>query len=78
MKNQVNAKQNLRLNLFENYSQSSSTLSSKNKQKNKSVYVFMILMKNKSHRYDINRYRSRRGHKCSNNKVSQYDDAYMY
>ena len=33
-------------------------------------------MKNRSHRYDINRPRSRHGHKYS--KVYQYNDAYMY
>ena len=35
-------------------------------------------MKNKSHRYSINRKKSRRGHKYSKYKVPQYDDAYMY
>ena len=35
-------------------------------------------MKIKSHKYDINRPRSRRGHKYSQYKVSHYDDAYMY
>ena len=35
-------------------------------------------MKNRSHRYDINRPRSRHGHKYSGYKVSQYDDAYTY
>ena len=35
-------------------------------------------MKYKSHRFDINRRRSRRGHKYSRYKVTQYDDADMY
>ena len=35
-------------------------------------------MKNRSHRHDINRPRSRHGHKCRKYRVSQYDDAYMY
>ena len=35
-------------------------------------------MKNGSHRYDINRHKSRRGYKYSENKVCQYDDTYMY
>ena len=35
-------------------------------------------MKNRSLRYDINRPRSRHGHKYSKYKVSQYGDAYMY
>ena len=35
-------------------------------------------MKNKSHRYDINRPRSRHGHKYSKYKVSYYDDTYTY
>ena len=34
-------------------------------------------MKNRSHRYDINRPTSRHGHKYSKFKVSQYHDAYM-
>ena len=34
-------------------------------------------MKNRSHRYDKNRPRSRYGHKYSNIKMSQYEDAYM-
>ena len=34
-------------------------------------------MKNRSHIYDINRPRSRRGNKYSKYKVSQYDDASM-
>ena len=33
-------------------------------------------MKNRSRRYDINRHRSRTGHKYTN--VSEYDDVYMY
>ena len=47
----------------------------KNKQKNKCVYIHEIMrliiikrkmkMKNRSHRYDINRPRSRHGHKHS-------------
>ena len=32
--------------------------------------------KNRSHRYDINRLRSRHGHRYSNYK--KYNDAYMY
>ena len=36
-------------------------------------------MKNRSHRYDINRPRSRHLHRYSTDKtVSQYSDAYMY
>ena len=35
-------------------------------------------MKNKSRKYDINRPKSRRGHKYSQCKVSHYDVAYMY
>ena len=33
-------------------------------------------MKNRSHRYDINRARPRHGHKYSKYKVPQQDDAY--
>ena len=77
-KHQANAKQHpeAELLLFENYSKSSSTLSSKkighvlkNKQKIKCVCIHKIIrliimkikmkMKNRSHRYDINRPRSR-------------------
>ena len=79
-KNQANAKQHLEAELwkFENYSHSSSTLSSKNnrtysknKQKIKCICIHEIILKMKmkkkniSHRYDINRPRSRHGHKCS-------------
>ena len=32
----------------------------------------------RSHKYDINRPRSRHGHKHSNNKKCLYDDACMY
>ena len=35
-------------------------------------------MKERSHRYDINRPRSRHGHNYSKYEVSQYGDAYMY
>ena len=35
-------------------------------------------MENRSHRYYINRPRSRNEHKYSKYKVSHYDDAYMY
>ena len=37
-----------------------------------------IKMKSRSHRYNINRPKSRRGQKYSGYKVSQYDNAYMY
>ena len=37
-----------------------------------------IKMKNRSHRYDISRRRSRQGQNYSKFKVSQYGDAYMY
>ena len=50
----------------------------KNKQNNKCVCIHEIIrliimkmkmkMKNRSHRYDINRPRSRHGHKCSKYK----------
>ena len=35
-------------------------------------------MKNRSHRYDINRSRSSHGHNYSKYKIYQYDDACMY
>ena len=35
-------------------------------------------MKNRSHRYDINRSRSRHIHKYSKYKMSQYENAYIY
>ena len=35
-------------------------------------------MKNRSHRYDINRPKPRYRQKYSKNEVSQYDDAYNY
>ena len=35
-------------------------------------------IKNRSHRYDISRPRSRQGHSYSKYKASQYGDAYMY
>ena len=35
-------------------------------------------MKNRSHRYDLNRARPRHEHKYSKYKVSQYDDAYIF
>ena len=60
---------------------------SKNKRKNKCVCIHEIIrliiikikmkMENRSCRYDINRPRSRHGHKYSNKEVSQHDDAYM-
>ena len=38
-----------------------------------------VKMKKRSHRYDINRPRSRHGHRYSKyKKVSRYDDAYIY
>ena len=69
--------------LFENYSHSSFTLSSKNnrtfrkinKRANVSVFIRLLIkkmkmkMKNKSHRYDINRTRSKHGHKYSKYKM---------
>ena len=71
-KNQANAKDHLEaeLLLFENYLSSSSTVLSKNnrtiknKQKNKCaciheiILVIILKMKNRSHRYDIDRIRS--------------------
>ena len=55
----------------------------KNKQKAKCLHEIIIMktkikMKSRSHRYNINRPRSRRGQKYSGYKVSQYDNAYMY
>ena len=35
-------------------------------------------LKNRSHRYEINRPRTRYGQEYSKYQVSQYDDAYMY
>ena len=35
-------------------------------------------MKNRSHRFVINRTRPRNGQKYGNFQMSQYDDAYMY
>ena len=79
-KNQANAKQHpeSELLLFENYSHSSSTLSYTNNRIMKitsvSVFIPLIIMKmkiklkNGSHRYDINRPRSRNGHKYSKYK----------
>ena len=86
-KNKANAKKHSEtgLLLFENYSHSSSTLSSKvigyilkNKQKNKCVCIHEIIgliimkvkmkMKNRLHRYVINRPRSRHEHKYSKYK----------
>ena len=84
-KSQANAKQHpeAELLLFENYSHSSPTLSSKNnrtysenisKRTSASVFIRLIIikmkmkMKNRSHRYDINRPRSRHGHKYSKYK----------
>ena len=37
-----------------------------------------IKMKNRSHRYDISRPRSRQGQNYSKYKVSQYADAYIH
>ena len=81
-KNQANAKQKpeAELELFENFSHSSSMLSSKNKRtyfKNVSVHeiIQLIIMKTKmekkniSHRYNINRPRSRHGYKFSKYKT---------
>ena len=79
-KNQTKVKQHAKaeLLLFENYSLSSSTLSSKNNRSNKytkSKYVCLnevtwltemklrLKMKHGSHRYDINRLRPRHEHK---------------
>ena len=76
---QANAKQHLEaaLLLFENFLHSSSTLFSKNnttywhipknKQKNKwlIIMIMKMKMKKKSHKYDINRPRSKHGHKYS-------------
>ena len=36
-----------------------------------------LKMKNRSHRYDINRPCPRHGHKYSKNKMSRYNDGYM-
>ena len=62
---------------------------SKSKQKNKCVCIHEIIrliimkmkmkMKNRSHRYDINRLKSRHGHKYNTYKKKvHYDDACMY
>ena len=84
-KNQANAKQHPEdeLLLFENYSHSSPTLSSKNnrtysenisKRTSASIFIRLIIikmkmkMKNRSDRYEINRPRSRHGHKYSKYK----------
>ena len=37
-----------------------------------------LKMKNKSHRYTVNKPRPRYGHKYSKYKMSQYDDDCMY
>ena len=60
----------------------------KNTQKNKRVCIHEIIllitmktkmkMKNRSHRYDISRPRSKQGNNHNKYKVSQYGDAYMY
>ena len=48
-----------------------------------SIFMRLIIMKmnmkikNRSHRFDMNRPWSRHGHKYNKYKVSQYDDAYM-
>ena len=84
-KNQASAKQHpdAELLLFENYSHSSPTLSSKNnmrysenisKRTSASVFIRLIVikmklkMKSRSHGYNINRPRSRYGHKYSKYK----------
>ena len=80
-KNQADVKQHPEadLLLFENYSRSSFTLPSKNnrtyskkisKRTSASVFIRLIIMKmkNRLHRYDINRPRSRHGHKYSKYK----------
>ena len=83
--NQTNSKQHpeTELLLLENYSHSSSTLSSKikghilkNKQKSKCVFIHEII-KNRSHRSNISRPMSRDGHKYSEYKFSQHDDTYV-
>ena len=38
----------------------------------------MLKMKNRSHRYDIDRPRPRHGHKYTKYKMSQYNDGYVY
>ena len=35
-------------------------------------------MKNRSHRYNINKHRLKHGHKYAKYKVSQYDGDFMY
>ena len=35
-------------------------------------------MKNRSHRYDINRHQPRHGHKHAKYKMSQYNNGYTY
>ena len=37
-----------------------------------------LTMKNRSHRYDINRPPSKHGHKYTKYKMSQYNDGYVY
>ena len=84
-KNQAKAKQHpeAKLLLFENYSQSSSTLIIghilKNKEKNKCVCILEIIrliimkmkikMKNGLHKHNINRPTSRHEHKYSKYKI---------
>ena len=86
-KKQAKAKQHpeVELVLFENYSLSWSTLSTKNNRKySKNVQKQVLLlneviwlmskkiklkMKNRSHRYDINRPRPRHGHKYTKYKL---------
>ena len=81
-KNQANAKHHpvAELLLFENYSHYHPKIKGhilKNKQNSKCVFIHEII-KNRSHRSDINRPMSRHGHKYSECKVSQYDDTCMY
>ena len=73
-KNQANAKQypEVKLLLSENYSLSSSTLSSKNNRrysKKCAKNKIRVKMKNWSHGYDINRPRLRHGHKYTKYKI---------
>ena len=42
------------------------------------IMKIKIKMKNRSHRYDISRPRSRQGQNYSKYKVSQYGEAYVY
>ena len=96
VRNQAKAKQHPKaaLLLFENYSLSSSMLSSRNNRRytkkcTKKVCLlkrgYMINeneseadKKNRSDRYDINRPRPRHEHKYTKYKMSQYNDGYMY